>query len=232
VARSITYLLPTGTFALSGFETKSHDGHKRLLTLSLTPRNTRVNNNTEPTSSMGGTRLPPDYKKIRKYLRTIHQREALGRFIKAGWTPAELAEYARQMYLVPGQTTPTAASYQFVVEKGPEHEWAKEALATTMRAPGFVMPPFDRPVPKRYAYDDPGNPEHTPEMRAEVNEVARLIRNRFASQHALPRPDPDEPIPTWLWKRSFRIRNRYHSLEDTLVFELLWGYRDELLAVE
>jgi hypothetical protein len=29
-----------------------------------------------------------------------------------------------------------------------------------------------------------------------------------------------------------RIRNRYHSLEDTLVFQQLWGSRDELLAVE
>jgi hypothetical protein len=49
------------------------------------------------------------------------------------------------------------------------------------------MPPFDRPAPKRHAYDDPENPEHTPEIKAEVDEVARLIRNRFASQHALPR---------------------------------------------
>jgi hypothetical protein len=145
-----------------------------------------VNNDTEPTSSTGGTRLPPDNKQIRKYLRTIHQRETLGRFIQAGWTPAELAEYARQMYQVPGQTKPTAASYQFVVEKGPEHTWAKEALAT-MRALGYTVPPFDRPAPKRHAYDDPENPEHTPEIKAEVDEVARLIRNRFASQHALPR---------------------------------------------
>ena len=43
-----------------------------------------------------------------------------------------------------GQTKPTAASYRFVLEKGADHDWAKEALAT-MRAPGYVMPPFDRP---------------------------------------------------------------------------------------
>jgi hypothetical protein len=65
-----------------------------------------------------------------------------------------------------------------------------------------------------------------------VNEVARLIRNRFASQHALPRPNPNDPIPRWLWKRSFRIRNRYYSLEDVVVFQQLWGYHDELLAVK
>jgi len=156
-----------------------------------------------------------DFKTIRRALRTIEQREAIGEFIKGGWTAAEFAEYAREMYLVPGKTRPTAASYQFVVEKGPEHTWAQEALAT-MRAPGYVMPPFDRPVPRRFAWDDPDNPEHTPEIRAEVDDVARLIRNRFASQHALPRPNPDDPIPRWLWKRSYRIRNRYHSLEDTL----------------
>jgi hypothetical protein len=78
---------------------------------------------------------------------------------------------------------------------------------------------------KRYAYDDPDNPEHMPEIKAEVDQVARLFRNRFASQHALPRPNPDDPIPRWLWKRSYRMRNRYHSLEDTLVFQGLWGYR-------
>jgi hypothetical protein len=28
-----------------------------------------------------------------------------------------------------------------------------------------------------------------------------------------------------LWERSFRIRNRYHSLENTLKIQVLWGYR-------
>src|ERR1700738_3984284 len=82
----------------------------------------------------------PDFKTIRRALRTIQQREALGTFIKAGWSAAEFAEYARSIYLVPGQSRPTAVSYQFVVEKGPEHPWAQEALAT-MRAPGYTMPP-------------------------------------------------------------------------------------------
>ena len=144
----------------------------------------------------------------------------LGRFIKAGWTPAELAEYARQMYLVPGQTKPTAASYQFVVEKGPEHLFAQEILAG-LRAAGYVMPPFDRPVPKRFDWDDPDNPEHTPEMRGEVAEVARLIRNRSASWKGKPQPDPSEPIPRGLWKRCYRLRNRYHSLEDTIAIQAL-----------
>jgi hypothetical protein len=185
-----------------------------------------VTNNTDPTLSTGGTRLPPDYKQIRKYLRTIHQRETLGRFIKAGWTPAELAEYARQMFLVPGQTKPTTASYQFVVEKGPEHLFAQKILAG-LRAPEYVMPPFDRPVPKRFDWDDPDNPEHTPEIKADVAEIARLYRNRQASQLALPRPDPAEPIPRWLWKRCYRLRNRYHSLEDTLEIQGLRADADE-----
>jgi hypothetical protein len=173
------------------------------------------------TSSASGQ--PPDFKDVRGYLRTIQQREALGQFIKSGWTPAELAEYARSMYLVPGQTKPTAASYQFVVEKGPDHKWAQEALAN-MRAPGFVMPPFDRPEPKRHVWDDPDNPEHTQEIRADVAEIARLYRNREASWHAKPRPDPSEPIARWLWKRCYRLRNRYHSLEDTIEIQGLRGY--------
>jgi hypothetical protein len=166
----------------------------------------------------------PDFKQVRRYLRTVQQREALGQFIKAGWTPAELGEYARSMYLVPGQTKPTAASYQFVIEKGPDHEWAQEALAT-MRAPGYVMPAFDRPEPKRYAWDDPDSPEHTPEFRADVVCIAQLMRARDASQRNLPRPDANEPIPRSLWRRCYRIRNRYHSLEDTLTVQGLDGYR-------
>jgi hypothetical protein len=171
----------------------------------------------------------PNFKKVRRYLRTLQQREALGQFIKAGWTPAELAEYARSMYLVPGQSKPTAASYQFVIEKGPDHEWAREALVT-MRAPGYIMPPFDRPEPKRYAWDDPDNPEHTPELRADVAEMARLWRNREASWHPQPWPTEHQPIPRWLWKRLFRLRNRYHSLDDTLQFEGLRGYSQAYTA--
>ena len=128
-----------------------------------------------------------------------------------------------------GQSKPTAASYQFVIEKGPDHEWAKEALVT-MRAPGYIMPTFDRPEPKSYAWDDPDNPEHTPELRADVAEMARLWRNREASWHAQPWPVEDQPIPRWLWKRLFRLRNRYHSLEDTLQFEGLRGYSQPYTA--
>jgi len=176
-----------------------------------------------PSSLPAATLQAPDFKKVRRYLRTVHQREALDQFAKTGWTPAELAEYARSMYLVPGQTKPTAASYQFVTEKGADHEWAREALAT-MRAPGFTMPPFDRPVPKQFAWDDPDNPEHTPELRAEIEEMARLWRNREASRRAQPWPTGDLAIPRWLWKRLFRLRNRYHSLEDTLQVQGLRGY--------
>ena len=192
----------------------------------------QVNDPAEATarsSQPKATPLAPDFRKVRRYLRTVQQRGALDRFVKASWTPAELAEYARSMYLVHGQTKPTAASYQFVIEKGPEHKWAKEALAT-MRAPGYIMPTFDRPEPKSYTWDDPDNPEHTPELRADVAEMARLWRNREASWHAQPWPVEDQPIPRWLWKRLFRLRNRYHSLEDTLQFEGLRGYSQPYTA--
>ncbi len=171
---------------------------------------------------------PPDYKRIRKYLRTIEHREVLGSFIKAGWIPAELAEYARQMYLVPGKTKPTAASYQFVVEKGPEHLFAKEILAI-MRAPGYTMPPFDRPEPKRFTWDDPDNPEHTPEIRSDVEQIAKLWRARDANRGGGPQPVSDDTIPRWLWKRCYRLRNRYHSLEDTLRWQgLIEGTAEQI----
>jgi hypothetical protein len=163
---------------------------------------------------------PPDYDSIKRYLRSIEQREALGQFIKAGWAPAELAEYARQTYLVPGQTKPTAASYQFVVERGPAGTLAKQFLEF-LRAPGYVIQPFDRPVPKRFEWDAPDNPEHTPEIRSDVEIVGRLYRDRRADRLGRPRPAGDEPVPRWVWKRAYRLRNRYHSLEDTLDIQKL-----------
>ena len=170
-----------------------------------------------------GSARAPDFKQVRKYLRNIQQREALAGFIKAGWTTVELAEFARQVFLAPGKTYPTAASYQYATEKGADHPFALETLAR-LRAPGFRMPPFDRPRPPELEWDAPDNPDHTPELRADVAEMARLWRNREASWRAQPWPTEDQPIPRWLWKRLFRLRNRYHSFEDTLQFEGLRGY--------
>ena len=125
--------------------------------------------------------------------------------------------------LAPGKTYPTAASYQCAMEKGADHPYAVETLAS-LRSPGFTMPPFSRPVPKQFAWDDPDNPEHTPELRADIEEMARLWRNREACWHAQPWPAETQPVPRWLWKRLFRLRNRYHSLEDTVQLEGLRGY--------
>lgn len=141
-------------------------------------------------------------------------------FIAASWTPTELAEYARQMYLVPGQTKPTAASYQFAIEKGPENVLAKQILAG-LRTAGYVLPPFDRPVPKRFEWDAPDNPDHTPEIRNDVDIIARLYRDRQADRLGRQQPADDEPVPCWLWKRAYRLRNRYHSLEDTIEIQCL-----------
>jgi hypothetical protein len=46
--------------------------------------------------------------------------------------------------------------------------------------------------------------------------IAQLIRARDAARRNLPSPDPSEPIPRAIWRRRYRIRNRYHSLEDTI----------------
>jgi hypothetical protein len=182
--------------------------------------------NQEPsTPSLPGPSQAPDFKQIRRYLRTIEQREALGGFIRAGWTPAELGEFARQVYLAPGKTYPTAASYQYTMEKGADHPYAQEILAS-LRAPGAAMPDFDRPVPKEYEWNDPDNPAHTPELRADIEKMARLWRNREASWREEPWPTEYPPIPRTLWRRLFAIRNRYHSLENTLQFEGLRGYSE------
>jgi hypothetical protein len=172
----------------------------------------------EPSSTHVGPLLAPDFKQVRSYLRNIQQREALGGFIKAGWSPDELAEFARRVFLASAKTYPTAASYQYAMEKGADHPYAVETLAA-LRAPGFTMPPFDRPVPKQYEWNDPDNPEHTAELRADIDELARLWRNCEANKKDQPWPVAVQPIPRWLWKRLFRLRNRYHSLEDTVQFE-------------
>lgn len=170
---------------------------------------------TEPSSSNTGPLQAPDFQKVRSYLRTIHQRERLGGFIRAGWSPAELAEFARQVFLASAKTYPTAASYQYAIDKGADHPYAMETLAA-LRAPGFTMPPFDRPVPKVYEWDAPENPEHSAGIRADIEELARLWRNREASKKEQPWPMAAQSTPRWLWKRLFRLRNKYHSLADTV----------------
>ena len=160
----------------------------------------------------------PDFKQVRRYLRTLQQREALGQFIKAGWTPGELAEYARSMYLVPGKTKPTAASYRFVIEKGPDHEWAKEALAT-MRAPGYVMPAFDRPEPKQYEWDDPDNPEYSAEVRSAVYTLARGYMAAYDDRQHRPRRGPGTPI------RKGLLRKCFQEIYDANAFGLRSGAR-------
>jgi hypothetical protein len=180
---------------------------------------------TSPTPS--GT-SQADFKQVRKYLRNVQQRQALSGFIKAGWTPGELAEFARQIYLAPGRTYPTAMSYQHAMDKGAEHPFALETLAS-LRAPGVAVPQFNRPVPKEYAWDDPDSPEHTPELKAEIAELCRLWRNREASRRSEQWPTEDLPIPRRLWRKLFKIRNRYHSLGDTIEIQRLSRYREQSL---
>jgi hypothetical protein len=146
----------------------------------------------------------PSFNQIRRYLRTVEHREALGRFIVAGWTTAELAEYARSMYLVAGQTKPTGASYRFVITIGADDERAKEALAT-MRAPGFIMPPFDRPEPKHYyEWDDPDDPKHSAEVRSACYTLARGYMASYDDRLRRPRRGPDTPIRRGLLRKCFR----------------------------
>lgn len=75
----------------------------------------------------------PDFRHIRTYARTIELREALGHFVRSGWTPAELAEYAGSVSCALGQAKATALSSRIVLQRGADHEDPKEALAT-MRA--------------------------------------------------------------------------------------------------
>ena len=180
---------------------------------------------TETASTPKGPLEAPSFSEVRNYTRNIQQRETLGAFVKAGWSPAELAEYARSIYLAPGRTYPAASSYQAALDFGPENTIAKIILAQ-LRAPNYVMPPFNRPLPPRpIPRDDPDHPEHTQAVREEVQVIAQCLQKRRAEREGLPLPDPDKPIQRSLWKHCFQFRQRYGSLERTLLLQELRNYR-------
>lgn len=94
------------------------------------PLTSTSNVNTEPsTITTTGPPAALNFKKARSHLRTIRQREALGGFIRAGWSPSELAEFARQ-HCAPGNNQPTGPSYRHAVEQGANHPSAVETLAS------------------------------------------------------------------------------------------------------
>jgi hypothetical protein len=77
------------------------------------------------------------------------------------------------------------AHSRFLSVRGRERPRAllRSGTLAGLRAPGYIMPPFDRPAPKRFAWDDP----HTPEVKADVEVIARFYRNRQACWLARPR---------------------------------------------
>ena len=91
-------------------------------------------NRETSTTALPGPSQAPDFKKVRKYLKDSSQRERLEEYIKAGWTPAEIGEYARSVYLRPGKTYPTAASYRYAIDKGADHPYAGRDLGTPARS--------------------------------------------------------------------------------------------------
>jgi hypothetical protein len=152
--------------------------------------------------------LPPhskasEFEKVRKHLHTDYHHAMLDRFIAAGWTPAELAEFACTAYHGPGRKRPTPASYRFVLERGADHVSAQEALAT-MREPGYVRPTFEQPEAKDYTWDDPHNPAYSDEVRSATYTLARTCMKSRDDRHGRPRRGPDHPIRKALLKSCFR----------------------------
>jgi hypothetical protein len=144
-----------------------------------------------------------DFKQVRKHLHTAYHRAMLGRFIAAGWTPAELAEYACSAYLGAGKKRPTPASYRFVLERGADHVLAQQTLAT-MRAPGYIRPTFEPPEPKEHTWDDPDNPAYSEEVRAACYTMARALMNKYDDRKHRPRRPADTPVRKVLLRKCFR----------------------------
>jgi hypothetical protein len=181
-----------------------------------------TNQSEEPGASTApnapSARQAPNFKQIKRYLRTDYEREKLEQFIAEGWTAAELGEYAHQ-WRFNRKTYPTAQAYQLAVSFS--IEWARSALKW-MREPGYVLPPFDRPDPP--AKDEPENPEHSAETRADVETLARRFMARTDDRNQRPRRGPDAPISKKLWKSCYGHIERYGSLAQATTHFWLWRY--------
>jgi hypothetical protein len=166
-----------------------------------------------------------DFTAIRRALKTIEDREALGEFIKAGWTAPEFAEYARS-WKPRNKTKPTSQSYQSALLGGPAGAVAQKYLER-FRAPGFVMPPLDRPnEPPPVPSDHPEHPSHTAELKADVESLARRFMARYDDRNGRARRPLDTPISTRTWKSCFNELKRHGSLDHATDMCGLSDYRD------
>jgi hypothetical protein len=165
-----------------------------------------------------------DFATIRRAFKTIEEREVLGEFIKAGWTAAEFAEYARS-FRPPSKTKPTSQSYLLALSGGPANPIARAHL-NRFRAPGFAMPPLDRPNERRVPMDHPDHPSHAAELKAEVDALARRFMAKYDDGKSRPRRELDTPISPRTWTSCFNELKRHGSLEHATDMCGLSDYRD------
>jgi hypothetical protein len=162
-----------------------------------------------------------NYTTIRRAMRTLEEREWLEEFMKAGWTAREFAEYAR-VFRPPSKTRPTPLAYRLAACSGffgPKSPVAQTYLKG-FRAPGFVMPPLDRPnLPEPRPYNDPNHPDHTAQTKADVEKLARMCMARSDDWKARPRRGPETPITKQLWKQCFGTLTRSGSLERAIAYK-------------
>lgn len=85
------------------------------------------------------------YQEARRACRSIDDREALGRFIKAGWKENELSAFA-SLFLNP----PTKYSYRTVIQLGADHAKAQAFLAKFRDyVSDAALAPCSSPMPPR-----------------------------------------------------------------------------------
>ncbi|ABQ38641.1 hypothetical protein BBta_6749 [Bradyrhizobium sp. BTAi1] len=99
---------------------------------------------TKHTSKPSGPPQAPDFKKVRNSLRTIQHREALGGFIKAGWTPSELSAFACRISGALRKPYAHPANYRAAMEMGADHPCAARALEDLRTPKGAGAPPTAR----------------------------------------------------------------------------------------
>lgn len=153
------------------------------------------------TSTTSTNRNP--YQEARRACRSIEDREALGKFIKAGWKENELSAFAC-LFLNP----PTKYSYRTAIQLGVDHAKA-QAFLTKFR--DYVSEATLAPCPSPSR--DPGMPQ---EQREAIETIARLLMRDSDSWRPYKSRDATAQIPEHQWKRARDALARHGTLQGTL----------------
>jgi hypothetical protein len=163
----------------------------------------------------------PDFADARKACRTPEDHEKLGKVIEAGWTSAELHEYARLYFFRNGRDYPTPTSYlRAIYDVASSSWWLRNEEASYHNPIGWVklfrkgkskpLPPRrkgllqrGRGETARISHEEYAWPGHTEEDRSTFEQQARDYF-KIAS---------DQPVHVNAWAAAYRAAGRQQRAE-------------------